>query len=52
MHLTDELGIAWEYLRAILKYWWLIIVGPFLTLLDFVERAFSTWYQVRIYISR
>jgi hypothetical protein len=42
--LSNELEVIWQYIRAVLKYWWLIVVGLGLTLLDFIERIFSTWW--------
>ncbi len=41
---SDERDVIWQYVRAVLKYWWLIVVGLGLTLLDLVERTFGTWW--------
>jgi hypothetical protein len=42
--LSEEVRLVWEYVRAVAKYWWLVIVALGLTWLDLVERIFGTWY--------
>lgn len=36
--------MLFEYLKAVAKYWWAIITGLGLTVVDGVERTFGTWY--------
>jgi hypothetical protein len=40
-----EARIVWEYLKAVGRYWWIIVVGLGLTIMDFIERIFATWFQ-------
>jgi hypothetical protein len=42
--MTEEISTAWEYARAVLKYWWVIVVGLGLTWLDLGERVLGTWF--------
>jgi hypothetical protein len=44
--LSNELDLIWRYVRAVAKYWWLIVVGLGLTLLDFGERLLGTWWII------
>ncbi len=41
---SEEVRLVWEYVRAVAKYWWLVIVALGLTWLDLAERIFGTWY--------
>lgn len=43
---SEEFRLIWEYIRTVLKYWWLLIVGLGLTLLDFAERLLGTWWII------
>ncbi len=43
--MKKEVQVVWEYLKAVGRYWWIIVVGLGLTIMDFVERIFATWFQ-------
>ena len=43
---SDELREIGQYFRSVAKYWWLIVVGLGLTLLDFAERLLGTWWII------
>jgi hypothetical protein len=43
--MADELKTLRAYIYAVANYWWAIITGLALTILDGVERIFGTWYQ-------
>lgn len=43
--MSNEIKIALDYLKAVIRYWWIVAVGLGLTIMDFVERIFATWYQ-------
>jgi hypothetical protein len=40
----EELRLVHEYIKAVARYWWAIVTGLVLTLLDGVERLFGFWY--------
>lgn len=42
--LREELKTFWQYIRAVCKHWVVIIVTLGLTVVDFVERIFGTWF--------
>ena len=40
----EEMRTIWEYVRAVGKHWGVIIISLGLTVVDFVERIFGTWF--------
>ncbi len=42
--MNDELRTLIQYIKAVLRYWWAVLTGLALTLLDGTERIFGTWY--------
>ena len=41
----NELKTLRAYIKAVGKYWWAIVTGLVLTLLDGAERLLGTWYR-------
>lgn len=41
--MRNEFALARAYTRAVLRHWWVIVVGVVLVLLDVIERTFGTW---------
>jgi len=48
--LREELKSVGEYLRAVGKHWAVIIIGLCLTVMDFVERIFGTWFVFPLWL--
>jgi hypothetical protein len=42
--MADELKTVRAYIKAVGKYWWAMVTGLTLTLLDGAERVLGTWY--------
>lgn len=46
----EELKTAGEYVRAVSKHWGVIIIVLGLTVVDFVERIFGTWFVFPLWL--
>lgn len=46
----EELRTVWEYIRAVLKHWGVLIISLGLTVVDFVERIFGTWFVFPLWL--
>ena len=42
--MNDERTTLRQYVKAVLRYWWAVVTGLVLTLVDGAERIFGTWY--------
>jgi hypothetical protein len=43
--MESEFRTVYAYVKAVSGYWWAILTGLVLTVLDGVERLFGTWYR-------
>lgn len=46
----EELRTVWGYIRAVGKHWVVIITSLGLTVVDFVERIFGTWFVFPLWL--